>query len=48
MQHKAHSSEVLECVKIYIDHVEKNELASVNNLPISILRRKIVKESLVY
>lgn len=47
MQHRVHSAEVLECVKLYIEQVEGTDLASVNNLPISMLRRKILKDSLV-
>jgi hypothetical protein len=47
MQHRAHSADILECVKLYIEHVESIELSSVNNLSISMLRKKILRESLI-
>ncbi len=47
MQHRAHMVDVLECVKLYIEHVETNELTSVNNLSISFMRKKTLRESLV-
>lgn len=51
LQHRstsACSSEILMSTKEYLDYVHSNELASVNALELPTVRKKLIKESLLY